>query len=333
MTVLITGGNGFVGKHLQRALKNRKINYISPTSSQFNLLSPLSAVEMVFSTEPTAIIHLAGNCGGIGYNQNNSLHLWRDNLLMGINLLDAIAEYASTVKKKPKIILVVTICSYQKTPETIPFIENEFWNGYPEETNAPYGIAKKTLLVGLQEYSKVYKLPFLYLIPTNMLGEGDDFSVKKSHVVPALIKKVLQAPHNATIDIWGTGIATRDFLYVTDFARIIGKLLDPKLEKVFDGRILNVGTGKETSIRELCHLIVEMTKRHDIKLKFNPAKTEGQPRRVVDNSALLKIIPTFNFSPLKYAISRTINWYLKQQAKPLASTKSGNLVTASLAGK
>ena len=269
--VLVTGGNGFLGSRLVKMLKEKNTKkIIIPDSKKCDLrhidncTSVLRDIDIVF--------HLAAKVGGIGLNQSKPGELFYDNLMMGVNLMEEARK-----NKIEKFISLGTICSYPKfTP--IPFKEDSIWDGYPEETNAPYGLAKKMLLVQSQAYKQQYNFESITVFPTNLFGQNDNFDEDSSHVIPAIIKKVLNAIQNNhdSISLWGDGTPTRDFLYVDDAAS--GILL--AAEKYSDPEPLNLGSGKEISIKDLAHLIIKIMNAN-LKISWEVDKPNGQPKRCV----------------------------------------------------
>jgi|TARA_B110000881_G_scaffold214533_1_gene227097 GDP-L-fucose synthase len=269
--ILVTGGNGFLGSRLVQMLKEKNPKKITiPDSKKYDLRnvdnckSVLQDIDVVF--------HLAAKVGGIGLNQSKPGELFYDNLMMGVNLMEEARK-----NKIEKFISLGTICSYPKfTP--IPFKEDSIWDGYPEETNAPYGLAKKMLLVQSQAYRQQYNFESITLFPTNLFGQNDNFDEDSSHVIPAIIKKVLNAIQNKhdSISLWGDGTPTRDFLYVDDAA--FGILL--AAEKYSDPEPLNLGSGIEISIKDLATLIIKLMNAN-LKISWDVNKPNGQPKRCV----------------------------------------------------
>jgi GDP-L-fucose synthase len=269
--ILVTGGNGFLGSRLVQMLKEKNPKKITiPDSKKYDLRnidnckSVLQDIDIVF--------HLAAKVGGIGLNQSKPGELFYDNLMMGVNLMEEARK-----NKIEKFISLGTICSYPKfTP--IPFKEDSIWDGYPEETNAPYGLAKKMLLVQSQAYRQQYNFESITLFPTNLFGQNDNFDEDSSHVIPAIIKKVLNAIQNKhdSISLWGDGTPTRDFLYVDDAA--FGILL--AAEKYSDPEPLNLGSGIEISIKDLATLIIKLMNAN-LKISWDVNKPNGQPKRCV----------------------------------------------------
>ena len=299
--ILLTGGAGFVGKHvfdeLIRKGANKK-NIIIPRSKDYDLRDPKVAEKLTKKID--VIIHLAGNVGGIGYNREFPGTLFYDNLMMGVNLIEG-----ARLNKVKKFVCIGTICAYPKfTP--VPFKEENLWDGYPEETNAPYGIAKKVLLVMLQSYREQYGFNGIYLLPVNMYGPGDNFDPKSSHVIAALIKKIHDAKQNneKEITVWGDGSATREFFYVDDAARAIVSAT----QEYNQSEPVNIGAGFEISIKELAETLVKLMKFQG-KIIWDKTKPNGQPRRMLDTSNARKL---FGFSAkvkFKEGLKKTIDWY------------------------
>ncbi len=301
-TVVVTGGDGFLGRHLieKLLLLNPKKIFV-PKHRKFDLRKYDECIKAFKNAD--IVIHLAGNVGGIGYNQIHPAELFDDNILMGVNSMRA--ARACGVKK---FVAIGTICAYPKhTP--VPFREKDLWNGFPEETNAPYGLAKKMLLVQSQAYRKQYGFNSIYLLPVNMYGPGDNFDPESSHVIPALIKKFLDAKNEnlKEVVIWGSGKPTREFLYVEDAAEGIIKAT----EKYNKESPINLGSGFEISIKDLSLLISKIT-GYQGKLIFDKTKPDGQPRRKLDvRKAKLK----FGFkakTDFRTGLKKTIAWYLKE---------------------
>lgn len=298
-SILVTGGAGFVGKHVVRKLKHKGYtNIFVPRSIDYDLRYPKVCYELAKAS--SIIIHLAANVGGIGYNRNYPANLFYDNLMLGLNLIHE--SYRAGVKK---FVALGTVCGYPKyTP--VPFLEENFWDGYPEETNAPYGLAKKMLLVGCQAYRKQYGFNGIYLIPVNLYGPGDNFNPKQSHVIPALIKKFYEAKVKRlkAVTVWGTGRASREFLFVEDAAEAIILAME-KYDKVDP---INLGTGSEITIRNLVKIIASIVE-YKGKIIWDKTKPDGQPRRFLNTE---KAYREFGFkakTDLKSGLIKTINWY------------------------
>lgn len=298
--VVVTGGNGFLGKHLVKKLKQlqpKKI--IIPDHKKFDLREYKSCVKAF--TGADIVIHLAGNVGGIGYNQDKPAELFDDNILMGVNTMRAAKACGVN-----KVVIIGTICAYPKfTP--VPFKEKNLWNGYPEETNAPYGLAKKMLLVQSQAYRKEYGFNSIYLLPVNMYGPGDNLDASFSHVIPALIKKFAEAKkqNSGHVTLWGTGKPTREFLYVEDAAHAI--LL--ATEKYNKPDPVNLGSGLEISIKDLAETIKKIMDFSG-KVIWDKTKPDGQPRRKLDTTKAKKEFGFKAKADFKTGLKNTINWYL-----------------------
>ena len=279
-----------------------KENIFIPRSKQYDLRN---RDECFFVTEgENIVIHLAGKVGGIGFNRERPGELFYDNLTMGVQMMEAARQNGVE-----KFVAIGTICAYPKfTP--VPFKEDDLWSGYPEETNAPYGLAKKMLLVQAQAYRQQYGFNAIYLLPVNLYGPGDNFSPESSHVIPALIKKVAEAKKEGRdfIDVWGTGKATREFLYVEDAAE--GIVL--ATEKYSGAEPVNLGSGMEISIK---NLVVLVCKLMDYKgeIHWDSSKPDGQPRRMLDTSRAEKEFSFKAKTDFETGLKRTIEWYLKNQ--------------------
>ena len=299
--VLVTGGNGFLGRVVVRLLENEGASVVAPTHAEFDLVVPGVADDMLRAHSPTHVIHLAARVGGIGYNLVDPARLYFDNLMMGTHIIEA-ARAAGT----EKTVLLGTVCSYPKfTP--VPFREESFWDGYPEETNAPYGIAKKAHLVHAQVNNAQYGQKFAYLIPTNLYEPGDKFHPSVSHVIPALIKKCVEARESgaAHIDVWGTGSASREYLYVEDAASAI-VLAAQSHEGV---EPINLGSDREITIRETAETIARIT-GFTGELRWDTTKPDGQPRRRIDPSRAAELLGWSARMDFAEGIRRTVDWYL-----------------------
>lgn len=306
MKITVTGGAGFLGQYVVKQLvvagASPKNIYV-PRSAKYDLRK-LNACRQVVRSK-SMVIHLAGNVGGIGYNQVNPGTLFYDNLMMGVNLIEA-----CRINSVKKVVIVGTICSYPKyTP--VPFKESNLWNGYPEETNAPYGIAKKSLIVMGQAYRQQYGINIINLLPVNLYGPGDNFDPKSSHVIPALVKKFIGAKKTGDkqVVVWGTGKATREFFYVEDAARAI----IAAAEKLNTPDPVNIGAGFEISIINLANLIKDLV-GYKGKIVFDSSKPDGQPRRMLDISKAKKYFGFQATTDFKIGLAKTINWYLNQQS-------------------
>jgi GDP-L-fucose synthase len=302
--VIVTGGSGFLGSYLVNLLKAQGCNPFVPRSTDYDLRYPWCIKKMFSDAGPVdTVFHLAGNVGGIGYNRLHPYQLFHDNALMGIHLI----EHAIRCQVR-KFVQVSTVCAYPKLAIT-PFREESLWDGYPEETNAPYGLAKKMLLVQLQAARQEYGFNGIYLLPTNLYGIGDNFNPVQSHVIPALIRKCVEAKAAAaaSVEVWGTGNASRDFLYVEDAAEAI--LL--AAEKYEWGEPLNLGSGQEVRIEVLLHHIMELA-GYKGKVQWDRTKPDGQPRRVLDTRAAKALLGWTAKTPLREGLKRTIEWYEEQ---------------------
>lgn len=305
--VLVTGGAGFLGRVVVDQLKRKGCRHLTVPRSRDCDLRRAEAVRGLYQkAAPDLVIHLAAAVGGIGANQENPGKFFYDNLVMGLELIEQARQLG--VKK---FVCAGTICAYPKfTP--VPFKEDCLWDGYPEETNAPYGIAKKALLVQLQAYRQQYGFNGIYLLPVNLYGPGDNFSPESSHVIPALIRKCVEAKKNnaGQIVVWGSGKATREFLYVDDAARAIVLAA----EKYNRPDPVNIGAGFEISIRELTDLIVKLTGFKG-RVEWDKTKPDGQPRRCLDTARAEKEFGFTARTSFEQGLKKTIRWYLKNQPR------------------
>ena len=298
--VLITGSKGFLGRHVVKRLKD-DYELLTPSSSELNVGDIDDLHNYISSNGPSVIIHLAAVCGGIGANQESPADFFMENSLMSLNILSASSYY-----NIEKLVTLGSVCSYPKfTP--VPFKEEDLWNGYPEETNAPDGIAKKNLLVGCQAYHQQYARNFIHLIPVNMYGEHDNFNPNSSHVIPALLKKFIEAKESGerSVEVWGDGSASREFLYAGDCAEAIHLAL----EGYDSPEPVNIGTGKEISIKDLVYLLRDIV-GFDGEIVFDPSKPNGQPRRCLDTSKAEKEFGFKASTPLREGLDKTYNWYI-----------------------
>lgn len=299
--ILITGGSGFVGSHLVRNLIERRglsADQIVATSSSKDLRSLENCREVVVGVD--IIINLAANVGGIGYNQRSPGPLFFDNLQMGLNMIEAARQ-----AKTEKFVQVGTVCSYPKLAP-IPFREDSLWDGYPEETNAPYGIAKKALLVMAQAYRQQYSMNIIYLLPVNLYGPGDNFDLESSHVIPALIRKIVDAVrvNRTNVSVWGTGKASREFLYVEDAAEAIALAT----ERYNQPEPVNLGSGDEITISALTELIAKLVGFNG-KILWDTSRPDGQPRRCLDTTRALREFGFKSTTTLAEGLQKTISWY------------------------
>lgn len=294
--VICTGGTGFVGSHLCAKLTELGANLFIPNSVEYDLRNRYDVNEM-FAEFPNAdmVINLAANVGGIGYNQLHPYSLYYDNSLISLNVIDEARRVGVG-----KFVQIGTVCAYPKFT-TVPFDERALWDGYPEETNAPYGLAKRNSLVQLQAAREEFGFNGIFILPTNLYGPGDNFNPEQSHVIPALIKKFCDEPE--LVEVWGSGGASRDFLYVKD--AVDGILL--LAEKYNRGEPVNLGSGQETQIGVLVHYIVELTNFCG-KIKWNRSKPDGQPRRVL-RTWTAKDLGWQAETPLRDGLKTTIEYY------------------------
>ena len=303
--VIVTGGNGFLGRVVVRTLTENGARVLAPTHDECDLTIPGRAEALFTAEKPTHVIHLAARVGGIGYNQAEPAPLYLDNLLMGTYVIEA--ARAAGIEKT---VLLGTVCSYPKfTP--VPFREESLWDGYPEETNAPYGVAKKAHLLHAQVNAQQYGQQFAYLIPTNLYGPGDKFHPSVSHVIPALIKKCVEAKESGAghIDVWGTGSASREYLYVEDAAAAIVLAA----EKHNGTEPINLGADREITIRETAEAIAEVT-GFTGTLEWDSSKPDGQPRRRIDPGRAADLLGWKASMDFKDGLRRTVDWYLANRA-------------------
>lgn len=302
-SVVVTGGNGFLGNYLVNRLKILKPRKIFLPSHKDYDLKKYSSCKKIFKNADI-VIHLAANVGGIGYNQKHPSELFFDNILIGTNCLWA--AYKAHIKK---FVAIGTICSYPKFTK-VPFKEETFWDGYPEETNAPYGLAKKMLVVGSKALNEQYGFDVINLLQVNLYGPGDNFNPESSHVIPALIRKFVYAKKTRApfVNIWGTGTSTREFLYVEDAAN--GILL--ATEYCNNVEPINLGAGFEISIRELAKKICTLTD-YKGKIVWDKTKPDGQPRRRLDTSKAKKFFGFIAKTNFDTGLKETINWYIKNE--------------------
>ena len=296
MRTLVTGGSGFLGSHLVELLESRGHDVTVTRRADYDLTRADDADRLFADTQPELVFHLAALAGGINANRVAPGLFWYSNLLMGAYVLEQ-----SRLQHVSKLVMLGTICEYPKfTPA--PFREDDLWNGYPEETNAPYGIAKKTQLVGGQAYRDQYGLDVIHLLPVNLYGPRDNFDLETSHVIPALIRKLSSGEPRVTL--WGDGTPTREFLYVEDAARGIADAGER-----YDGRDpVNIGSGEEISIRDLAELIADLT-GFEGEIDWDATKPNGQPRRQLDVSRAREQFGFEATTPLRDGLERTIAWY------------------------
>ncbi len=299
--VVVTGGAGFLGSFVIESLQRRGVEHIFvPRSAEFDLRRPEAIRRMFDIARPDVIIHLAAVVGGIGANRDNPGKYFYDNLSMGMELIEESRKYGLE-----KFVQTGTICAYPKFTQ-VPFREEDLWNGYPEETNAPYGVAKKALLVMCQAYREQYGTNAIFLLPVNLYGPRDNFDLQTSHVIPALIRKCVEAREAGagTIDVWGDGSPTREFLHARDAAE--GIVL--ATERYHGPEPINLGTGEEIRIRELVELIARLT-RFDGDLNWQTDKPNGQPRRCLSVERARKLLGWEARVGFEDGLAETIAWY------------------------
>jgi GDP-L-fucose synthase len=299
MRALVTGGGGFLGSRLVERLEADGHEVFAARRRDYDLTSMDAAARLFDDARPELVFHLAAEVGGIGANRANPGRYWFANLMMGAHVLEQARAH-----ELEKLVVAGTVCSYPKfTP--VPFSEDELWNGYPEETNAPYGVAKKAILVGAQAYREQYGLRTAYLLPANLYGPGDNFDLETSHVIPALIRKMVDA--KGEVVLWGDGSPSREFLYVDDC--VDGLVL--AAERYEGAEPVNLGTGVETTIRELAETIADLT-GFEGEIVWDTSMPNGQPRRSLDASRAAELFGFRARTPLREGLERTVAWYRAQ---------------------
>jgi GDP-L-fucose synthase len=313
--VLVTGGGGFLGRRVVQQLRELGCGTVAaPRSAQYDLRRTDDIVRLYDAARPTMVLHLAAVVGGIGANRERPAEFFYDNLLMGVQLI-----HEAWRAGVPKFVALGTVCAYPKFAP-VPFREEDLWNGYPEETNAPYGLAKKMLLVQSQAYRQQYDYNSIFLLPVNLYGPGDNFDPRSSHVIPALIRKCVEAVDTGAprIEVWGDGTATREFLYVDD--AVEGILL--AAEHYDSSEPVNLGANEEISIGDLVRRIAACVGfRGDIV--FDPSKPNGQPRRRLDTRRAAEAFEFAARVPFETGLQRTVDWYLQARQSAGRSVESG----------
>ena len=305
--VFLTGGSGFLGSHVVERLRDSGAHVTALRRSECDLLDPGAIDRALRAHTPDVIVHLAATVGGIGANQREPGRFFYENILMGVQLIEAARRHDVA-----KTVVLGTVCGYPKhTP--VPFREEDLWNGYPEETNAPYGIAKKALLVHLDSYRQQYGMNGIFLVPVNLYGPRDTFDPSRSHVIPALIRKIVAARNAGSpcVEVWGTGRASREFLYVEDCARAVVLAA----ERYNGAAPVNIGAGAEITIADLATLIASLCGYRGT-LKFDASRPDGQPRRSLDVSLAEQAFGFRATTSLRDGLRRTIDWYEQELAQP-----------------
>lgn len=299
--VMVTGGAGFLGRHVVRKLDARGADVFVVRSGEFDLREKDAIVAALEAARPDVIIHLAAVVGGIGANRANPGRFFYENAIMGIQLMEQ-----ARIAGVEKFVGVATVCAYPKHLP-LPFREDDLWNGYPEETNAPYGLAKKMLLVQAQAYREQYGFDAITLLPVNLYGPGDNFEPQSSHVIPALIRKIVEAKLRGDDHIiaWGTGAASREFLYVEDAAE--GIVL--ATERYDGGDPVNLGAGREIAVRDLVQVIARLC-AFDGEIRWDSSQPDGQPRRMLDTSRAKERFGFVADTDFETGLQRTIDWYI-----------------------
>jgi GDP-L-fucose synthase len=297
---LVTGGGGFLGSHLVERLERDGHEVVASRRRDYDLTSMEDTARLFADAEPELVVHLAAEVGGIGANRANPGRYWYANLMMGAHVLEQARLHAT-----PKLVIAGTICAYPKHAP-VPFREDDLWDGYPEETNAPYGVAKKAILVGAQAYRAQYGTNAVFLLPVNLYGPRDNFDLESSHVIPALIRKMVEARARGEHEIvlWGDGSPTREFLFVDDCVE--GLVL--AAERYDGADPVNLGTGEEIAIRDLAHVVAELT-GFEGEIVWDTSRPNGQPRRRLDTSRAEALFGFRARMPLREGLERTVSWY------------------------
>jgi GDP-L-fucose synthase len=312
--VVVTGGAGFLGKYVVKGLQKRGCkNILVPKIEDYDLINISDIVRMYDGMKPDIVIHLAAVVGGIGANREHPGEFFYKNLIMGIQLIEQ-----GRIRNIEKFVALGTVCAYPKFT-TVPFKEEDLWNGYPEETNAPYGLAKKMLLVQSQAYRAEYGFNSIFLLPVNLYGPGDNFDPKSSHVIPALIKKCVDAIESGSdhIDCWGSGKVSREFIYVADASE--GILLATEHYNGIEP--VNIGAGFEITIKELVEKIAKIM-GYNGKIRWDSSKPDGQPRRRLDVSKAKKYFGFEAKTSFEEGLRETIKWYRENRPSELSGKRT-----------
>ncbi len=309
--IVVTGGAGFLGRFVVKKLRAYSpVDVLVPRSREYNLIDAQEVKRLLTDAKPDLVIHLAAVVGGIGHNQRNPGRFFYDNLMMGVQLIEQ-----SRLHDVKKFVAIGTVCAYPKfTP--VPFKEDDLWMGYPEETNAPYGLAKKMMLVQSQAYRQQYDYNSIFLLPANLYGPGDNFDLETSHVIPALIRKCIEARRSGApfIEVWGSGRVSREFLYVEDCAEGIVKAAAVYNES----DPVNLGNGREIVIRDLVELIARLTS-FEGEIRWQANKPDGQPRRQLNTARALEKFGFQARTSLEDGLRRTIDWFENSYAPGTAN--------------